>query len=350
MFVMTNFQKIYGLNTEGIADKVTFTEITQVIKNEGTPPENKTEYTDYKLTLNEALDIQKNRPIITTDKYKNDPAFVSANYIDLTGNEAKANVNVRAGKGMNYHIWGQLEKGQKVTIINEGAYWHEIKYQTWREPTRADLKAYLDPSKNNKLQHLRLDSSMNVSATELNKVLCGKGILQENGQAFINGANQHGINEAYMIAHAFLESGHGTSNLAMGVEVGKNMSGNLVLVTSSNRNNLSDIKTTYNMFGIGAADSNPLSGGAITAYKNDWFTPADAIQGGAKWIGEGYVYNEHKQDTLYKMKWNPRMSKGYAWKQYATDIAWAVKQTNQITNIYKQLNNPSYHFDIPTYL
>src|SRR5699024_1297809 len=156
-----------------------------------------------------------------------------------------------------------------------------------------------------------------------NKVLKDKGSLAKQGQAFINGSKKHGINEAYLIAHAILETGHGTSTLSNGVEVGKNKNGKLVLVTSSNRKNLTAIKKTYNMFGIGAADSCALSCGAITAYENGWFTPAEAIEGGAKWIGDGYIYNEHNQDTLYKMKWNPRMSEGYAWKQYATDIAWA---------------------------
>ena len=43
------------------------------------------------------------------------------------------------------------------------------------------------------------------------------------------------------------------------------------------------------------------------------------------------------------------MSEGYAWKQYATDIAWATKQVSQIKNIYSQLKNPNHHFDIPKY-
>src|SRR5699024_12830096 len=64
---------------------------------------------------------------------------------------------------------------------------------------------------------------------------------------------------AYLMSHAFLETGHGTSALAKGMEVGKDKKGNLVRVTSSNRKNLSAIKKTYNMFGIGAVDSNPVN-------------------------------------------------------------------------------------------
>lgn len=417
--VVKEFQKEQNLNVTGIVDDVTLAKITQLIHNQNVKPVTKTEYTNYNLTLNQALDIQMDRPTIITDKYSNDPAYVSANYLRFTGAAkvvgnnvnvrtapdtsknnvafklaggspititgtkngtklsgssmwyqitqkgkkyyihsqhatgakaiATSNVNVRAGKGNSHHIYGQLKKGDNVNLIAQGPSWHEIEYKAWRNPTRSDMRAYLDPSKNDKFQHLRLDSTVGVSAGELNKVLAGKGVLAGQGQAFINGAKKHGINEAYLMSHAFLETGHGTSTLATGVEVGKDKSGKLVRVTSSNRKNLTAIKTTYNMFGIGAVDSNPLNGGAITAYENGWTTPAKAIEGGAKWIGDGYIYNEHGQNTLYKMKWNPNMVDGAAWKQYATDIAWATKQVSNIKNIYTQLNNPSHHFDIARY-
>jgi len=396
---VSEFQKHYGLVVNGIADEVTRAKIADVVKNGGTKPINKTEYTDYNINLNQAVDIQLNQSAPMTDKYRNDAAYVSANYLRLIGTarvsgstvnirtapnttgsvalqlttgipititgtatgtslsgntlwyeisqngekryihssltsgaqaEVTGTVNVRAGRGSSYHSFGKLQKGELVNIISQGSSWHEISYNsTWREPTRADVRSYLDPSNNDKFQHLRLDSSVGVSASELNKVLSGKGTLAGQGQAFINGASKHGVNEAYLIAHALLETGHGTSNLAKGVQYNG--------------------RTVYNMFGIGAVDSNPLNGGAKTAYDNGWFTPAAAIEGGAKWIGDGYIYNEHNQNTLYKMRWNPRMGEGYAFKQYATDIGWAHKQVTQIKNIYNQLNNPSYHYDIPRY-
>src|SRR5699024_4508779 len=136
-------------------------------------------------------------------------------------------------------------------------------------------------------------------------------------------------NEAYLISHAFLETGNGNSTLAKGVKYKG--------------------KTVYNMFGIGAVDSNPLNGGAKTAYENGWFTPEKAIIGGAKWIQGQFINNAHKQNTLYKMKWNPDMVDGYAWKQYATDIGWAVKQTSNIKVIYDKLNHPKYVYDKPKY-
>src|SRR5699024_11256103 len=56
-----------------------------------------------------------------------------------------------------------------------------------------------------------------------------------------------------------------------------------------------------------------------------WFTPQDAIVGGAEFIGEKYI--SVGQDTLYKMRWNPANP---ATHQYATDAGWAVKQTGNI--------------------
>lgn len=387
--VIINGKKVTGyINKTHITDK---------------DPGPKTEYTNYNITLNKAIDIQNSQPIVITDKYRNSPAYVSASNVNLangngtiiasvvnirtspdttknnvafqlrngdnidivgevkgtsvSGNttwyEFKQNgksyyvhsslastssnvgtvnvttANIHAEKSSSSHIYGTLQKGNKVTIINKDNAWHQVSMGTWRRPTKTDLREYLDPNKNDKMQHLRLDTSVNVSPSQLNNVLSGKGILSGKGQSFINGANKYGVNEAYLIAHAQLETGNGTSSLAKGVKYNG--------------------KTVYNMYGIGAVDSDPLNGGAKTAYENGWFTPEAAIEGGAKWISLQYIQNQHKQNTLYKMKWNPNMNNGYAWKQYATDIGWAVKQIKQINDIYKLLDNPTYHYDIVRY-
>ena len=78
------------------------------------------------------------------------------------------------------------------------------------------------------------------------------------------------------------------------------------------------------MFGIGAYDSNPKYYGAQRAYQERWFSPDAAIRGGAKFASQSYVnHPSYAQDTLYKMRWNPKQP---ATHQYATDIGWAVKQ------------------------
>src|SRR5690625_4183515 len=206
----------------------------------------------------------------------------------------------------------------------------------------------MNPSNNDEFQHLELSSSISgITARDLNNVLDGNGILEGLGQSFIEAGRTHNINEIYLIAHAFLETGRGTSDLADGsLEVGLNSAGNPVPVTSSNRSSLTDIEKTYNMFGIGASDSNPNRLGSIRAYEEGWFSPEDAVIGGAKFIGERYIYNEHNQNTLYKMRWNPA-NPGYP--QYATDIAWATKQAASIRQMYNLLSNPLVRLNIVRY-
>src|SRR5699024_4029111 len=123
----------------------------------------------------------------------------------------------------------------------------EINYQCWRIPKKDDIKKYLQPENNNIFQFVRLDKPTGVSAEHVNNIIEGKGILDGLGQAFIEAANDHNLNDAYLIAHSILETGGGTSPLANGIEVGKNPQDELELVTDGNRQELSEIKTTYNM-------------------------------------------------------------------------------------------------------
>src|SRR5699024_3690522 len=120
-----------------------------------------------------------------------------------------------------------------------------------------------------------------------------------------------------------------------------------IRVSTINRKNLKEIKTTYNFFGIGAVDSCPLDCGSQRAYAEGWFTHEKAIVGGAKFIGDGYI--NKTQNTLYKMRWNPDSP---ATHQYATDAGWAVKQTTNIKNMYDLVKNDSnivLNFEVPGY-
>ena len=280
--------------------------------------------------------------------YSGSTLYVHSSLVNPNAMIAKttANVIVRAAANNNSHIYATLPKGTELTIVNKGGTWHEINFTTWRNPTEEDVRYYIDPNNNDRFQHLVLSASAGVSAQQLNSVLKGKGELENLGQAFIEGGSNHSVNEIYLISHALLETGHGKSELAMGIEVGKNSKGEVVVVTTANRSSLKEIKTTYNMFGIGAVDSDPNRLGAIRAYNEKWFTPEAAIIGGAKFIGDRYIHNAYKQDTLYKMRWNPS-NPGYP--QYATDIAWATKQVNQINSMYNMLDNPMLQFNVAQY-
>lgn len=241
-------------------------------------------------------------------------------------------LNVRADANANSHKYGSLSEGAVLEVRNYKGSWLEIPYSTWRTATATDLLEYLDPLKNDVFQHLDLSSPVGATAEELNVHLKGKGVLEGMGQAFVDAARMHNINELYLVSHALLETGNGTSNLAKGIKV----------------NN----KVVYNMFGINAFDRCPDTCGSERAYEEGWDTPYKAIVGGAKFIGEDYIYNDYNQNTLYKMRWNPEgMQKDKrAIHQYATDIEWSSKQVTNLKKLHEDLlDNPLLNFNIVSY-
>ena len=179
----------------------------------------------------------------------------------------------------------------------------------------------------NKYQFLDLGEQNDISAETLDAYLNGKGVLSGMGGVFKAAAEENNISEVYLVIHACLESGSGTSTLASGVE----FEGTVV----------------YNMFGIGAVDSDPLYGGASYAYSGGWTTVEDALWGGARWISENYINNKnYRQNTLYKMRWNPESPANH---QYATDIEWPSKQAEDMAAMFEAFPSASYRYEIPVY-
>lgn len=363
----------------------------------------------YNLTLNSAINMQmKASP--QTDKYRNSPAYVSSDYISLsdkgTINESNVNLrsapttnssiyanvgngtaftildsnvigdnvsnskrwfkinyngatlyvhsslaqrtgqvtadtlNIRAEQSTNSHIYGTVKRGTVLTILEEGSNgWHNVSIGTWRNATATDVKQYLDPTsyindEEQRLQFMDLTKPTEVSSETLNQYLLGKGILANQGKAFIEAGKKHGINEVYLMAHTLLETGHGTSTLAKGV--------------------LYNGRTVYNMYGIGAYDNCAVECGAKRAYDEQWFTPYDAIVGGAAFISNKYLGGNNPynivQNTLYEMRWNPQVmaNRGVAGNQYATDIGWATKQVAIMYGVYR-IQQYSINLEIPIY-
>lgn len=201
----------------------------------------------------------------------------------------------------------------------------------WIWASGNEMKQYFEPNAKNladyKYQFLSLASPAGISEEDAKAYLEDKGILKGQEATFIEAAKANNINEIYLMAHACLETGNGTSKLSTGVVY----KGTVV----------------YNMFGIKAVDSDPLGQGAAYAYKMGWTTPEKAIIGGAKYISDEYINNDvYKQDTLYEMRWNPASPGRH---QYATDIAWATKQAIRMKKIYECFTNPAITFDIPIY-
>lgn len=182
----------------------------------------------------------------------------------------------------------------------------------WGNASRSQTSKYMNPntiwnSSTQRYQMLDLGKYQGISVSKLNKILKGKGTLSGQGKAFAEGCKKNNINEIYLIAHAFLESGYGRSNFASG-RYG-----------------------AYNYFGIGAYDNNP-NYSMTFARKRGWTTPAKAIMGGASFVRKDYI--NKGQNTLYRIRWNPKHP---ATHQYATAIEWAQHQAITINNLYKQI-------------
>lgn len=305
-----------------------------------------TTHTNYNLTLDRMIDIQYASVPQTDKRYPlwiREDAFEKGSISNNQGIISKgANWNLRREPTTKSATGGQVAGGTKLTIYgsvkgkDDANYtWYHVRNTSgWVQPDKVDLGYYVDPSKftsfKDSLQFLKLSQSANIDVAEVNaKVLKGRGILNDQAKTFVDAGKAHGVNEIYLIAHALLETGNGTSTLAKGVKYKG--------------------KTVYNMYGIGARDACPIECGTEYAYNAGWFTPEQAIIGGAKFIGNGYV--QAGQDTLYKMRWNPSFAagNGYASHQYATDIGWAFKQTSKMNELYGLLGSYRITLDIPKY-
>ncbi|MBZ5749811.1 SH3 domain-containing protein, partial [Metabacillus rhizolycopersici] len=299
-------------------------------------------FEQYQISLKDLTDIQMAVKPQTDKKYQ---TYIREDALVLTssssGTVKGTSWNVRGGAGTDYWVVGTVKNGTTLPIIskimgNDGYYWYQIDYnKSWVNASPEDVTYYLDPTNFlsttvDSLQFLKLSVSANLNVDEVNeRILAGKGILEGTASAFVTAGEMYNVNEVYLIAHALLETGKGTSQLATGVNVNG--------------------KTVYNMYGIGAYDGTALTSGAQYANNAGWFTPEAAIIGGAKFIAQGYI--SAGQDTLYKMRWNPSSAvvNGYASRQYATDIGWAAKQVNQIHNLYHLIDSYTLVLDIPTY-
>ncbi|WP_181406500.1 SH3 domain-containing protein, partial [Terrilactibacillus laevilacticus] len=316
-----------------------------------TKPKKSTNYqtTTYKYSL-DTITKKQMRVSPQTDKHYNmfisQGAFVSKGKLWISGSSGvvqSGTWNVRGGPSTNSWAVTQISKGKKVTIkrkVTSGKNtWYQIDFPTgWVNASPADVEYYLNPANFQAgstayFQFLKLSSATNLNTNEVNeKILKRKGILSGKASSFIKAAKEQGINELYLISHSLLETGNGTSTLAKGI-----------IVNSVGGKSVKP-KKVYNMYGIGAIDSNPIKYGAETAYREGWFTPEAAIVGGAKFISSLYIHNG--QDTLYKMRWNPSAP---ATHQYASDIGWAVKQTSQIKKLYDLLSSYTITYEIPKY-
>ncbi|MCA1055169.1 N-acetylglucosaminidase [Rossellomorea aquimaris] len=340
-------------------------------------------YSEY--TFDTALHFQLDRaaPLYDTTKYK---AYVHSDAFgqikDGYGYVFEDGWNVRGGPStdcwkLNARTYTNVENpplrnGEKVQILGEqvtkvdGKYekWYQINYyrtfmpngnggyntayRPWVYASENDVSYFMNPvnfvnDEHSRFQFLLLSESAGVQGEKLNnEMLTNRGNLTGKGNAFVEAGKLHGINEIYLVSHAIHETGAGTSlesTLLKGYKVNK-VDGNPV-----------PERTVYNVYGIAAIDTcegSPSICAAEFAYKQEWFSVEQAIIGGAKFIGEKYIYRkDNAQNTLYKMRWNPQIPASH---QYATDIGWAEKQAvNYFSVYYQRLGLKPKTFDVPVY-
>ncbi|QTQ08934.1 SH3-like domain-containing protein [Macrococcoides canis] len=249
----------------------------------------------------------------------------------ITKLKAPTTLSAAVAKQMNL---GKVHAGSAPKVVfstPQSAY--NVRNATAAEVTKAmNTKDKLtDPVM--KYQFLDLGKSEGISAKTLNKLLVGKGALAGQGAAFAKAAQQFNINEVYLIAHAILETGHGSSRLANGLSIN---STNTALTSKGTK--------YYNMYGAKADDNNPEIGGIKYAKAQGWDNQSKAIIGGAKYVRSAYI--DHGQRTLHQMRWNPANP---ATHQYATDINWAAKNAAIIAGMYKTLGLDAVNYVIHEY-
>ena len=325
----------------------------------------------------EVPNVPEDKPQIPDEKPEENLKAISIGSVNVS------NLNVRSGAGTSHTIKGSVTLNHIVEIVGEENGWYKIKYKEdtayvsskyinistgasnygltvdkfaelqfptlnmvqkdgkWVNASLEDIKYYMNPSNFindvSKYMFMKLNYVDGIPMSVINEVIQGRGILSGKGNAFLEGAKKYNVNVMYLLSHARLETGNGTSTLSNGV-----------LVTEVDGVPV-EPRVVYNMYGVGAIDSDPLRGGSEYAYKQGWFTPELAISEGASWISKNYINStKYNQNTLYKMRWN-MSSTSIGWHQYASDIAWAEKQA-RIMAPYLEKCGVAFEFDIPTFI
>ena len=152
-------------------------------------------------------------------------------------------------------------------------------------------KAAIEAAKEGLSIYSDLDAGDKVAlnADDMNRIIDGwtshlaeDSVLRGHGEAFIVASRETGLDPVYLLAHAIIESGSGTSYLA---------------------------RTRYNFFGINAVDSNP----GLAYNMGDGVD--EGIIAGAYWIKSNFYDNGYT--SLYEMA-----EGGYASNpRWASDIA-----------------------------
>ncbi len=203
----------------------------------------------------------------------------------------------------------------------------------------------------------RLQAKNTVTAEQINRFIESsasgrEGSLRAHGQDIIDAADACGIDAVYLLAHAVIESGWGTSSLSSG-ERWEEHTFDGVTYPAGNY---------YNYFGWGAFDDSPYSSGMNYAQMNGWSSVRKALMGGARLIADDYINSGRTltgtalncdQKTLFEMRYDPQYTIATGQKsshEYATDPNWAASIASVMASFYDYTGiAPDYQYIIPTY-
>lgn len=227
----------------------------------------------------------------------------------------------------------------------------------------AEYKRLVNPKKDTSygFQYLRLDQYRDVDEEKFlstynyyiqnsceNKGFSPtRSVLYGKGKVMLAAAKKYNIDPMYFVSQTFLEAAHGTSKLARGISI------NRIALPSYARSKgkfitkkLGKKTKVYNLYGIKAYDSDPITGATSYAYYQGWTTVDKAIYGAAKFIKSNYFQAVPSQNTIFKFRFNPSNMN----HQYATDPWYSEKIAQRILLFSRCYSTKAlYTYDYPKY-
>ena len=280
-----------------------------------------------------------------------------------------ARINVCAELGFSFY--SNLSVTSYGVTISSMAALEEAQDKNYDKKTAAQFYNMLDPGNftyntTDFLQFAILNGGYSgLSASALNDFVASNSgyseslygrasVLKSHGDAFVAAAKATGVNEAYLLAHSIWETGWGCSELACGWTADQDYT-----VTFNGKTYEAKKGTTYyNLYGIGAYDESPISGGRAMAVKEGWTSVDKAVLGAANWIKSNYHdRSAGRQNTLYLMKFDlpdAEKSSPSVWHQYCTGgNSWALGIARVLNNCYANagyaIADIPMKFDVPSY-
>lgn len=240
------------------------------------------------------------------------------------------------------------------------------QYKAWNAFSVSQYQKALDATKDPSrgFQYLRLDRYREVDEQKFislyhfliqdyckeNKLNYKKSVLYDQAEVLLKTARKYNIDPVFFACQTFQESAYGTSDMATGRTIRKAAKTNFATKKNGKLQTrlLSKAVKVYNLYGIKAYDADPVVGGTSYAYQQGWTSVERAIDGAAQYLTENYITASYQQNTVFKMRYNPK--KKNVWHQYATDVNYASeigKRMYLFSSCYR--GNETFLYDYPNW-